>query len=61
MIRAVQTFLRLDLSWRNRIRLEPRDLEVLRDLPKGVGIILVVASKYGGEVQIYQYLRSGSR
>ncbi|HMB05296.1 MAG TPA: lysophospholipid acyltransferase family protein, partial [Isosphaeraceae bacterium] len=41
VIRAVQTFLRLDLSWRNRIRLEPRDLEVLRDLPKGVGIILV--------------------
>ena len=40
VIRAVQTFLRLDLAWRNRLRLEPRDLEVLRDLPKGVGIIL---------------------
>jgi 1-acyl-sn-glycerol-3-phosphate acyltransferase len=40
VIWAVQTFLRFDLSRRNRLRLEPRDLEVLRDLPKGVGIIL---------------------
>jgi hypothetical protein len=40
VIWAVQTFLRFDLAWRNRLRLEPRDLEVLRDLPKGVSIIL---------------------
>ena len=36
----VQTYLRLDLAWRNRLRLERRDLEVLRDLPRGAGIIL---------------------
>ncbi|HKI21591.1 MAG TPA: 1-acyl-sn-glycerol-3-phosphate acyltransferase, partial [Isosphaeraceae bacterium] len=40
VIRAVQIFVRFDLFWRNRIHLEPRDLEVLRDLPAGVGIIL---------------------
>jgi 1-acyl-sn-glycerol-3-phosphate acyltransferase len=40
VIRAVQTYLRFDLFWRNRIHLEPHDLEVLRDLPTGVGIIL---------------------
>src|SRR5207249_10779327 len=40
VIGAVQTFLRLDLAWRNRLRLEPRDLDVLRELPQGAGIIL---------------------
>ena len=40
VIRAVQTFLRVDLAWRNRLHLEPRDLELLRDLPRGAGIIL---------------------
>ncbi|MGP0066776.1 MAG: lysophospholipid acyltransferase family protein [Isosphaeraceae bacterium] len=32
---------RLDLAWRNRLRIEPRDLEVLRGLPQGLGSILV--------------------
>ncbi len=36
----VQTYLRLDLAWRNRLCFERRDLEVLRDLPQGTGIIL---------------------
>ncbi|HMB03429.1 MAG TPA: 1-acyl-sn-glycerol-3-phosphate acyltransferase, partial [Isosphaeraceae bacterium] len=40
VIWAVQTFIRIDLAWRNRLRLEPRDLGVLRDLPPGAGIIL---------------------
>jgi 1-acyl-sn-glycerol-3-phosphate acyltransferase len=40
VIGAVQAFLRLDLAWRNRLRLEPRDLDVLRSLPQGAGIIL---------------------
>lgn len=40
VIRAVQTFLRFELGWRNRLHLQPRDLEVLRDLPRGAGIIL---------------------
>lgn len=43
----VQTYLRLDLAWRNRLRLERRDLEVLRDLPRGAGIIL--ASNHADE------------
>jgi 1-acyl-sn-glycerol-3-phosphate acyltransferase len=41
LIRAVQILNRLDLAWRNRLRLEKRDLEILRALPRGVGIILV--------------------
>jgi hypothetical protein len=40
VIRAVQTFLRFDLAWRNRLRLEPRDLDVLQALPQGAGISL---------------------
>ena len=32
---------RLGLAWRNRLRIEPRDLEVLRGLPSGAGAILV--------------------
>lgn len=40
VIRAVQTFLRFDLARRNRLHLEPRDLDVLRSLPQGVGVIL---------------------
>ena len=33
---------RLDLAWSNRLRIEPRDLEVLRGLPPGAGAILIV-------------------
>jgi 1-acyl-sn-glycerol-3-phosphate acyltransferase len=40
VIWAVQTFLRFDLFWRNRVHLEQRDLEVLDALPQGVGLIL---------------------
>lgn len=40
VIRTVQTYLRFDLFWRNRIHLVPHDLEALQDLPAGVGIIL---------------------
>jgi len=40
VIRAVQTFLRFDLARRNRLHLEPRDLDVLLALPQGAGIIL---------------------
>ena len=47
VIRAVQTFLRLDLFWHNRLRLEQRDLAVLRGLPPGAGVIL--ASNHADE------------
>jgi 1-acyl-sn-glycerol-3-phosphate acyltransferase len=40
VIWPVQTFLRFDLGWRNRLRLASRDLEVLRALPEGAGAIL---------------------
>jgi len=33
-------FLRFDLYWRNRLHLEPLDLDVLRSLPRGAGLIL---------------------
>jgi 1-acyl-sn-glycerol-3-phosphate acyltransferase len=32
---------RLDLAWRNRLRIEPSELEVLRALPRGQGGILL--------------------
>jgi 1-acyl-sn-glycerol-3-phosphate acyltransferase len=47
VIRVVQTYLRFDLSWHNRLRLEPRDLAVLRALPPGAGVIL--ASNHADE------------
>lgn len=63
VIGAVQTFLRLDLAWRNRFHLEPRDLELLRDLPRGVGIIL--AANHADETDFKACLelsrRSGRR
>jgi 1-acyl-sn-glycerol-3-phosphate acyltransferase len=40
VIRAVQTFLRFDLARRNRLHLGPRDLDALRALPRGAGVIL---------------------
>jgi hypothetical protein len=40
VIWVVQTYLQLMLCWRNRLHLEKRDLEVLRNLPPGSGIIL---------------------
>jgi 1-acyl-sn-glycerol-3-phosphate acyltransferase len=40
VIRVVQTYLRLILFWRNRLHVEHRGLEVLRNLPPGSGVIL---------------------
>ena len=63
VIRAVQTFLRFDLAWRNRLRLEPRDLDVLRALPRGAGVIL--AANHADETDFKACLelsrRSGRR
>ena len=47
VIRAVQTYLRVDLAWGNRLRLDQRDLEVLRSFPRGAGLIL--ASNHADE------------
>ena len=55
----VQTYLRLDLAWRNRLRLERRDLEVLRDLPRGAGIIL--ASNHADETDFKACLELSRR
>jgi hypothetical protein len=63
VIRAVQTFLRFDLARRNRIHLEPRDLDVLRTLPPETGIIL--AANHADETDFKACLelsrRSGRR
>jgi 1-acyl-sn-glycerol-3-phosphate acyltransferase len=63
VIWAVQTFLRFDLAWRNRLHLEPRDLEVLRALPQEAGIIL--AANHADETDFKACLelsrRSGRR
>lgn len=63
VIWAVQTFLRFDLAWRNRLHLEPRDLDVLRALPPGAGIIL--AANHADETDFKACLelsrRSGRR
>jgi 1-acyl-sn-glycerol-3-phosphate acyltransferase len=63
VIGAVQTFLRWDLAWRNRLYLELRDLDVLRDLPEGAGIIL--AANHADETDFKACLelsrRSGRR
>jgi 1-acyl-sn-glycerol-3-phosphate acyltransferase len=40
VIGAVGAFLRFDLSRRNRLRLDPTGLDVLRALPQGAGVIL---------------------
>ncbi|MGO8900634.1 MAG: 1-acyl-sn-glycerol-3-phosphate acyltransferase [Isosphaeraceae bacterium] len=55
----VHTYLRLDLAWRNRLRLERRDLEVLRDLPRGAGIIL--ASNHADETDFKACLELSRR
>jgi 1-acyl-sn-glycerol-3-phosphate acyltransferase len=40
VIRGAQVLNRLDLAWRNRLRLGNRDLEILRAIPRGAGVIL---------------------
>lgn len=63
VIWAVQTFLRFDLARRNRLRIETRDLGVLKALPEGVGIIL--AANHADETDFKACLelsrRSGRR
>ena len=59
VIWAVRNYLRLDLAWRNRLRLEPRDLEVLRDLPRGAGLIL--ASNHADETDFKACLELSRR
>jgi 1-acyl-sn-glycerol-3-phosphate acyltransferase len=49
----------LDLAWRNRLRLEPRDLEVLRDLAPGMGVILT--SNHADEVDMRACLELSRR
>ena len=41
VIRGARILNRIDLAWRNRLRLGKRDLEVLQALPLSAGIILV--------------------
>lgn len=52
VIRAVQTFLRLDLSWRNRVQIGPADLAVMGGLPPGVGLILAANHADGKDFEI---------
>ena len=59
VIWAVRNYLRLDLAWRNRLRLDPRDLQVLRDLPQGVGLIL--ASNHADETDFKACLELSGR
>jgi hypothetical protein len=54
VIRCAQILNRLDLAWRNRLRLEERDLAVLRSLPAGAGIIL--ASNHADETDMKECL-----
>ena len=50
VIRGAQILNRLDLAWRNRLRLGKPDLEILRALPRGAGIIL--ASNHADETDM---------
>ena len=50
---------RLDLAWRNRLRVRQRDLEVLRTLPRGAGIIL--ASNHADETDMKACLELSRR
>jgi hypothetical protein len=63
VIRGVQTYLRFDLAWRNRLLLEPHDLEVLRALPRGAGLILAAnhADETDFKVCLELSRRSGRR
>ena len=59
VIWAARILNRLDLAWRNRLRLEPRDLEVLRGLPAGMGVILT--SNHPDEVDMRACLELSRR
>src|SRR5580704_5712601 len=59
VIRGAQVLNRLDLAWRNRLRLERRDLEVLRAIPRGAGVIL--ASNHADETDMKACLELSRR
>ncbi len=59
VIWAAQVLNRVNLAWRNQLRLEPRDLRVLRDLPPGMGTILV--SNHADEVDMRACLELSRR
>src|SRR5580692_9198498 len=59
VIRGARIINRLDLAWHNRLRLGPRDLQVLRDLPTGMGVIL--ASNHADEVDMRACLELSRR
>jgi hypothetical protein len=59
VIWAARILDRLDLAWRNRLRLETGDLEVLRDLPPETGVILT--SNRGDEVDMRACLELSRR
>lgn len=40
IIWTIQLWNALDLAWHNRLRLDPRDLEILKNFPKDSGLIL---------------------
>ncbi len=59
VIWAVRNYLKLELAWRNRLRLERRDLQILRDLPPDVGILL--ASNHADETDFKACLELSGR
>ncbi len=59
VIWAVRNYLRVDLAWRNRLRLERRDLKVLQDLPQGAGLVL--ASNHADETDFKACLELSGR
>lgn len=40
LIKAAQEFVRAELAMKNKLRLQPGSLEILRKIPKGAGVIL---------------------
>jgi 1-acyl-sn-glycerol-3-phosphate acyltransferase len=59
VIRGAQVLNRLDLAWRNRLRLGKGDLEVLRAIPRGAGVIL--ASNHADETDMKACLELSRR
>jgi len=48
IIWTVQLWNAIDLAWHNRLRLDPRDLEILKTIPKDSGLIL--AANHSDEI-----------
>jgi 1-acyl-sn-glycerol-3-phosphate acyltransferase len=59
VIRGARVLNCLDLAWRNRLHLEKRDLEILRSIPRGAGIIL--ASNHADETDMKACLELSRR